>query len=144
MALLSTQTLELRAHHLLCILGFRGLGYSQAFAEYMARVIRDIRSGLYYHIRVTDRCDAICSACPHIKNNQCLKEENAEAKAKQRDSEVMKRLGVKLEDSFHPDDLQALIAEKIAPSDTTQICQGCQWLDLGYCISGVAALLAEH
>ncbi len=130
---------ELRAHHLLCILGFKGLGYSKDFIKNMEKVISDINSGSY-SIKIITGCDVICSVCPFRKNNKCYKEKDSERRVKKRDLEVMKRLKVKIGDEFPPKKLWALVAKRIVPSDIPIICKGCEWLSLGYCIEGLLKL----
>lgn len=53
--------MKLRAHHLICLLGFRGLGYSPEFVENMARIADQLRSFPHTVIEIVRRPDDICS-----------------------------------------------------------------------------------
>lgn len=46
--------LRIRAHHVLCILGFRGEGYSREFVENMRRVVDIIRANPQAVIQIVD------------------------------------------------------------------------------------------
>ena len=88
--------LKIRAHHLLCMLGFRGLGYSQGFIVVMGKVVERVRSNPMFPVAVIAECDIICAACPHKKEDKCLKEVDSERKVKTRDLEVLRRLGLEV------------------------------------------------
>jgi hypothetical protein len=49
---------QLRGHHFLCILTYRGYGYTPAFVENMTRIVADIAGGR--PIRLVQGPDAIC------------------------------------------------------------------------------------
>jgi hypothetical protein len=61
-------------------------------------------------------------------------------KVKDIDRRVMERLGIKPGDRFKASELYALVKEKIKPGDINEICQGCEWLNLGFCPRGLANL----
>jgi hypothetical protein len=136
-----SQGIDLRAHHLLCILGFRGLGYSEGFIQNMSEVVRSLRlnrSPLI--VKVIDRCDIICSACPHNKGNECHKEDDSEQRVKSQDLNVAQRLSLEIGDEVSSQELWAMVKERLSPEDLLQICHGCEWLGLGYCIEGLRGL----
>ncbi len=74
-------SLNIRPHHLLCILGFRGLGYSEKFVSNMEEVAKKLRSDFTSFITLVLECDAICAACPHNVEGKCLKSDVSEAES---------------------------------------------------------------
>ena len=60
----------LRGHHLLCILGFRGLGYDEAFVANMTRVVGLIRKKPETVFTLTDSADILCATCPRCVNGR--------------------------------------------------------------------------
>ena len=132
--------LEIRAHHLLCILGFRGLGYSQEFIEKMGKVVEELNSNSAFPITFTAECDIICASCPHNKDNKCLKRADSDWKVRNQDSEVLQRLGFKVGAQVPAGKAWARIRDKLTVRDMAEICRGCEWLELGYCIEGLERL----
>lgn len=63
--------LALRGHHLVCRLGFRGLGYSDAFVQQMTEIVHLLRTYPEMKLRVIDGPDVLCDACPHLVDGQC-------------------------------------------------------------------------
>jgi len=133
--------IPLRAHHLLCLLGFQGIGYTAGFIRNFQKVKRLVEQHPNLVVEVVDSCDVICIACPNMQDGECFKSgRKYNEKVKCIDGRVMERLGIKPGDRFKAKDLYALIKEKIQPRDIKDICQGCDWLNLGFCPRGLANL----
>ncbi len=132
--------LEIRAHHLLCILGSRGLGYSQEFIVRMGKVVEELSSNSTLPITFIAECDIICASCPHNKENKCLKRADSEWKVRNRDLEVLQRLGFEIGAQMPTGEARTRIREKLTVRDVAEICQGCDWLELGYCAHGLERL----
>ena len=133
--------LEIRAHHLLCILGFRGLGYSQEFIVKMGKVVKELDTNATFPISVIAECDVICASCPHNKGNKCLKEADSESKVKTRDLEVLQRLGFEVGAQMPAAEVWTRIREKLTLRDVAEICQCCEWLKFGHCAQGLEKLV---
>ncbi len=133
-------SLEIRAHHLLCILGFRGLGYSQEFIVKMGKVVKELDTNATFPITVIAECDVICVSCPHNKSNKCLKEADSEVTVKNRDLEVLQRLGFEVGAQMPAAEAWTRIREKLTLRDVAEICQGCEWLKFGHCAQGLNRL----
>ena len=124
--------LEIRAHHLLCLPGYRGLGYSDEFTQDMWKVSAAVFA--YGTIlKIVDRCDAICVSCPDRKGNECGKGKNSAAKIRKQDQAVAARLGVRIEDEVRSPEIWTLVRCRIRPPDLPQLCGECEWL--GYCLN---------
>ncbi|NIM04661.1 MAG: DUF1284 domain-containing protein [Armatimonadetes bacterium] len=130
--------LSLRAHHLLCMHGFRGLGYDEHFVENMARVHARVKSEPDLEILVTDEADDICAPCPRNKRGQCERDIMGEpVSARALDHRVLQQLEIDSGRTFSRDDILELVREKITPEDLVSICEGCQWLPFDYCVEGL-------
>ena len=60
--------MKIRAHHILCMQGFQGHGYSEEFSQNMSEVIEYLKSNQEQIIEITDDVDVVCKYCPHKKN----------------------------------------------------------------------------
>jgi hypothetical protein len=133
--------IPLRAHHLLCLLGFQGIGYTAGFIRNFHKVKRLVEQHPDLVVEVVDSCDVICVACPNMQDGKCFKTGlKYNEKVKCIDGRVMERLGIRPGDRFKARELYALVKEKIRPGDIKDICQGCDWLNLGFCPRGLANL----
>jgi len=130
--------MRLRAHHLLCIPGFRGLGYDEKFIQGMKRVVQKIRENPKLEIKLIEGCDDICSACPFNIDGCCENEVvGGEERVRERDRQVAVRLDIKAGDVLIIKEVLNLLKEKIKPGDLPVICKGCPWLKMGYCEEGL-------
>jgi len=132
--------LKIRSHHLLCILGFRGLGYSEEFVSNMEEVVGALRSDPSLPITLVVGCDAICASCPHNKEGKCLKRANSEVDVPILDLELLKRLGLEAGSQMLAGEAWEEVKKRLAPKDLTEICGDCEWLALGYCAQGLERL----
>lgn len=61
---------SLRAHHLLCIQFFKGIGYNAPFAENMVNIVEQLRENP--EVILTRGADDVCRACPNLQSGKCL------------------------------------------------------------------------
>ncbi len=120
-------SVQLRAHHLLCIQGFQGHGYSRDFTDNMTRVIRCIKTNPDLPVEIVGSCDAICFACPHNKEGVCLREEDSQQKVSGMDGQVLEKLGLKEGAIIRAGDISRLTDTKLQSSDIEEICGDCDW-----------------
>jgi hypothetical protein len=59
--------IPLRAHHLLCFLGFQGIGYTADFIRNFHKVKRLVEQNPDLEIEVVDTCDVVCISAPTRK-----------------------------------------------------------------------------
>lgn len=138
------ENLKIRAHHLLCMFGFRGLGYSAAFIENMRSVVDSFFSQSGVEVELAAGRDVICAACPHMADGKCAAEEGADHAVRSRDREVLRRLGLAPGDRLSSSSLARLVADRIDPSALPDICAGCRWLAAGYCQEGLRNFRKER
>lgn len=132
--------LTIRAHHLLCILGFRGFGYSEKFTSNMGDVVEKLRSDHIFPVILVVGCDVICAACPHNKEGKCLKEVDSEAKSVSLDQKILSRLGFEPGAQVSSCEGWERIKERITSEDMCELCRDCEWWGLGYCMEGLERL----
>jgi uncharacterized protein len=133
-------TLRLRPHHLLCALGYRGKGYSDAFTANMTALVTDgLHADPSTEIEVIGGLDAICAPCPSNLGQTCIKQDRIAAL----DARHAARLGVQPGERLTWAEARQRIRAHVAPGDLSQLCAGCQWLELGLCEAALRALHAE-
>jgi hypothetical protein len=133
--------IRLRGHHLLCLYGFRGLGYSEEFIANMTALLEGIQRGPERLVELVEEADDICRACPHLRNSGCAKKgEESEARVREHDGRILRRLRLAKGRILPAGEAFRLLARSTAPDDLPELCQRCEWLALGYCQEG----LREH
>lgn len=133
--------MKLRGHHLLCILGFRGRGYSAQHVANMAALVQQLRSLPLLAVQVTDSPDDICFRCPYLEKGVCAqKGAGSELRVASRDQRLLLRLGLLPGACLPWSEIQRRIAATVVPQDLETLCKGCQWLSRGYCREGLQRL----
>jgi uncharacterized protein len=138
-------SLTLRGHHLLCIHGFRGMGYSPEFVKKMSRIVEQMRDDrIDFSIKVVAALDDTCGACPHKGKTTCEANEGSNEHVLTMDMNVIHQLGL-IEGAIYPKSfLVQLTAEKVKPNDLDYLCKGCSWLSYGVCKEGISALQEKY
>jgi len=136
--------LSIRAHHLLCLHGFRGLGYDEEFVRNMAAIHRRLCEEKDLKIKVVDTADDICESCPHILPDCCGRElPSGRSLSEELDHRVLAHLGIEAGQVFDKEEILSLVIEKIAPEDVAVICRGCEWQPFEYCSEGLRKQVLE-
>lgn len=131
----------LRGHHLLCVHGFRGMGYSPDFIVRMGGIVRDIRdTSKDFSITVVAAFDDACFACPHKGETECEAAEGSNDHVLSMDSKVIDHLGLEPGRTYKKSELLARTAEKVNPADLDTLCEGCSWLRYGVCKEGISSM----
>lgn len=125
--------LRLRGHHLLCLLGYRGMGYSEAFTATMSAVYETLRTEPTTPVILVEGPDDICAAFPEDGPYHCLEE-----RVRVRDERVRKRLGLAVGSQVPWEEILSRIAVRVRPDDIPRWCRTCPWEPLGLCAQGVA------
>ncbi len=136
--------IPLRAHHLLCLLGFQGIGYSAEFIRNLHKVKRMIEQNPDLEIEIVEDCDVVCIQCPNSQDTGCVKGGvNENRTVKEMDRRVMEKLEINPHDRFKVKEIYALVKEKIRPEDFKELCRGCDYLPLGFCYRGLESLSTD-
>ena len=104
-------SIELRGHHLLCLLGFRGMGYSEGFARNMRRVYETLRREPETLVEIVAGADEICRAFPCDQPNHC-----GDAGVTVRDDTVLRHLQLATGDRLPWRQIQERIANQVRPA----------------------------
>ena len=130
--------MRLRAHHLICLFGFRGMGYSEDFVNNFKKVFNRIKDNPELKIEVVNQADDICSACPHQKNSSCQKNgPESEKNICNKDNLIIRRLGIRMSEKYPASEILKRVVKNIHSQELNEICQGCEWLKYGYCVDGL-------
>jgi len=115
---------EIRAHHLLCIQGFQGYGYSTKFTDNLSEIVTYLYSENPV-VKITTIVDNICRACPHSKGDLCNKES---CHSDRLDNLVLEKTGLKENVGIRLPVAFSRINEQLAsPADVNDICGACDW-----------------
>jgi hypothetical protein len=106
----------------------------------MGKVAKELHLNSTFPITILTECDVICASCPHNKANKCRKKADSELKVRARDWEVLQRLGLETGTQLSAGATWTKVKERLIPDDLVEICQGCEWLELGYCAEGLEGL----
>lgn len=127
----------LRGHHLLCVHGFKGMGYSPTFVEKMSEIVEEIRAqNLDFSIKTIVGLDETCTFCPNNREGYC----ESDPFVTNLDKKVISYLGIKADEEYKKSELVSLVASRVEPEDLDFLCEGCSWLPHGVCKEGIANL----
>lgn len=138
-------SLMLRGHHLLCVHGFRGMGYSPDFVEKMSSVVEQIRDDeIDFPIKVVAALDETCGYCPHHGKTTCEASTGSNEHVLTMDYNVIHQLGLVEGAVYDKSFLVELTVEKVQPDDLDHLCKGCSWLSYGVCKDGISTLRKKY
>jgi len=122
-----SKCIKIRAHHLCCIQGFQGYGYSPAFVANMKAVISNIKAHPSKQIKLVSECDAICISCP--SKRECSTQKSVHShRIKNMDLVVMKKLNIEEGTVMEANEAFRLINSKLNnTSDIEDVCEACKW-----------------
>lgn len=133
--------IRLRAHTLLCLQGFRGMGYSVEFVGNMEAIHRTLTESPQSPVEILDGPDAVCGACPHRRFAGCtLNGEESENEMKKQDHAVLQRLQMQEGSRVSWQEILDRIRTLVPASELSFICGNCRWLPLGFCREGIDRL----
>ena len=130
----------LRAHNLLCLLGFRGAGYDAPFVAEMTAVHARLAREPETLVQVRTSPDRLCSACPHLDEGCTLGGRDHEAHMRAQDEDVVRRLGLEAGGTYPWSAILDRVRASVRGEDLRAICTTCPWLHLGWCAEGIEAL----
>lgn len=120
------QTIRLRAHHLLCMHGFRGKGYSDLFVRRLREIIDRLNDNPDQIIEIIHGVDDICLSCPHVKPDGLC---DHETKVSVYDKKVQDFFNIH-EGCTIFSKLRERVDDHVNAKALNSICPDCQWLDL--------------
>lgn len=127
---------KLRGHHLFCLLGYRGMGYSQEYVENMTRLHQALRDNPRTWIQLVKGPDKLCEKYPNSGEYHCEHKDIYE-----RDAVILEKLGLKIGQILYWKDIESNIQKYALPSDIQTVCETCSWRSYGVCEEGIQDIL---
>lgn len=131
--------IKLRAHHILCVHGFRGLGYSESFVANMERVIAALKAP-GASVMIVEIADDICAMCPHCERDKCMRDlTSRETSINALDQSVAALLNLTTGAVYSAQDLLSDVVSLVDEDWLGEVCGECEWFESGYCLDGIKA-----
>ncbi|MCM3090963.1 MULTISPECIES: DUF1284 domain-containing protein [unclassified Cytobacillus] len=127
---------KLRGHHLFCLLGYRGMGYSREYAENMTRMHKTLRDNPRTWIQLVKGPDHLCEKYPNSGEYHCEHDNIYE-----RDAVILEKLGLHIGQILYWQDIELNIRKHALPSDIQTVCETCSWRSYGVCEEGIRDIL---
>ncbi len=131
--------IRLRGHHLLCLLGYRGMGYSPEYVENMTQIHRALRNAPDTTVLLVSGSDDLCDRFPTSQPSHCN-----ESRVHARDNAVIGKLHLGVGQPATWAEIQQRIKESVEPSDITTLCSTCSWRSYGVCEEGIRSIRDGH
>ncbi len=129
--------MKIRAHHLLCLQGFRGYGYDPEFTRNLARIADAVRTGPGLQLEIVEGCDDICAFCPHRKADACAKSPASDQEIREFDSTVLERTGLSAGTVMASGNLFRLVNGRVGQErERRDLCGDCEWVGVCLWIKG--------
>lgn len=120
--------MKIRAHHLLCMQGFQGYGYSEDFSKNMAEIIEILQNFPKHKIEIIAGTDVICAFCPYDINGSCQENHESNNRIMSMDVKVLKKLGISSGSIFEAEEIFNITNKKLKTHlDVEDICGNCRW-----------------
>lgn len=127
---------KLRGHHLFCLLGYRGMGYSEEYVENMTRMHQTLRENPGTFIQLVKGPDQLCERFPDSGTYHCQDNHIYE-----RDDAILAKMGLKIGQILTWENIESHIRKFVVPSDLQIVCETCSWRSHGVCEQGIREIL---
>lgn len=126
---------------MLCVHGFRGMGYSPDFVKKMTEIVAAVRDeSRTFPIRVMEDLDEACGFCPNRGDGICAASPGSDVHVKQLDRRIMAHIGLTHGETIDKAELVRRTALSVRPEHLDELCRGCSWLSYGVCKEGIRQL----
>jgi uncharacterized protein len=127
---------KLRGHHLFCLLGYRGMGYSEEYVKNMTRLHQTLRENPKIQLQIVEGPDQLCEKYPNSGVYHCK-----DINIYRRDAAILEKLGLTIGQIVNWEEIELLIRKSIVPSDIQHVCETCSWRAYGVCEEGIQEIL---
>ncbi|WLD93900.1 DUF1284 domain-containing protein [Alkalihalobacillus sp. AL-G] len=127
---------KLRGHHLFCLLGYRGMGYSKQYVENMTRIHQTLRENPKTWIQLVNGPDQLCDKYPNSGEYHC--QDNT---IYERDEAILEKLGLGIGQILKWEEIESCIRKHVVSSDIQSVCENCSWRSYGVCEEGIQDIL---
>lgn len=132
----SLTPIQLRGHHIFCLLGYRGMGYSAAYTKNMTMIHQTLRQSPETLIEIIQGPDQLCAKFPKDQDYHCQDQNIYE-----RDAHILTKLGLPIGLTIQWKDIEQRIRTNVVPDDIAHVCETCSWRTYDYCQQGVQRML---
>jgi len=140
--------IPIRAHTLLCLQGYKGLGYSPEFIAKMDQVHGILSENPNIEVKVIIGADVFCVACPHHHRGRCMVDDpedqpvptDSPDSAILSDRRVLSWLELKEGDVEYWGSILHRIGKNVDSSVMDILCGDCQWREYGHCAEALDEL----
>lgn len=126
----------LRGHHLFCLLGYRGMGYSKEYIENMTLLHQTLRTNPKVKVQLVKGPDQLCEKYPNSGEYHCQNDHIYE-----RDAAILEKIGINIGQILTWEEIESLIQKNVVPTDIQVVCESCSWRSYGVCEEGVKEIL---
>ena len=127
---------KLRGHHLFCLLGYKGMGYSQEYVDNMTVLHQSLRDEPETWVQLIEGPDQLCEKYPNSGEYHCQ-----DRHIDKRDHVILEKLGLNIGQILKWKDIEDAIRKNVVPSDIEVVCETCSWRSFGVCEEGVQNIL---
>jgi hypothetical protein len=122
-----SDVIRVRAHHLLCLQGFQGYGYSRGFKRNLKEIIQYLKSHPHGKLKVVANADIICQKCPHLKGKNCNKSSDSNS-IERMDFLVLEKLDIEEGREELAQNLFSRVNKTFKNQrDLEDVCGNCSW-----------------
>ncbi len=131
--------MQIRAHHLICRFGFKGLGYDERFIRVMEEVMITFRLNPELNLKVLASSDILCAACPNCRDDICYDKDGhvQEEQIKKMDRFVLSILKLDEGEMYTLKEINQRIVDYFTVDKLASLCEDCEWRNYGYCRKGL-------
>ncbi|MFT4416660.1 DUF1284 domain-containing protein [Fredinandcohnia humi] len=123
---------KLRGHHLFCLLGYRGMGYSEEYIDNMTKLHQTLRNNPMTLIQLVKGPDQLCEKYPNSGKYHCQDDNIYE-----RDATILEKMGLKIGQILRWKEIELRVQKYVVPSDIQIVCETCSWRSYGVCEEGI-------
>lgn len=123
---------RLRGHHIFCLLGYRGMGYSPEYVENMTKLHQILRDNPQTWIHIVKGPDYLCQKYPNSGKYHCQDEHIFD-----RDAAILEKLHLKIGQIIKWRDIESHVTQYAIPNDIQTVCETCTWRSYGVCEEGI-------
>jgi uncharacterized protein len=127
---------QLRGHHLFCLLGYRGMGYSKEYVENMTALHQKLRNDSSTLIQLVKGPDHLCEKYPNSGIYHCQ-----DGSIYERDAAILEKVGLQIGQTLTWEEIEASIRKNVIPTDIGLVCETCSWRSYGVCEEGIQEIL---
>lgn len=127
---------QLRGHHLFCLLGYRGMGYSKEYVENMTKLHQTLRNNPETLVELVEGPDHLCEKYPNSGEYHC-KDQNIYV----RDAVILEKMGLRIGETIKWQEIENRVKDFVIPSIIQTVCETCNWRSYGVCEEGIQHII---